>query len=103
MGYEVLGRNGGQLIAQSTDDKPVCRYGAWLELMDMIVKHTRSQEFVCSRHLKAHRIAPGATRSCGRRVRTMSSSSHSSCAPRLAWRSSSLPRTDSSTAEKMNL
>ena len=59
MALKIIGRNGGQLIAESTDEKPVCRYCSWLELMDIIVGKQRSLEFVCSRHLIG---APNRTR-----------------------------------------
>jgi hypothetical protein len=52
MALRILGANGGATIAESTGDKPVCRYCNWLELEQIILDRERLDEFVCQRPLK---------------------------------------------------
>jgi hypothetical protein len=51
MGLRILGPNGGATIAESTSDKPACRYCDWLTLEQIILAGKHIEEFVCQRHL----------------------------------------------------
>jgi hypothetical protein len=51
MALRILGTNGGATIAESTGNKPVCRYCEWLTLEQIILAGKRLEEFVCQRHL----------------------------------------------------
>ena len=52
MALRILGANGGATIAESTGDKPVCRYCDWLTLEQIILAREHIEEFVCQRHIK---------------------------------------------------
>jgi hypothetical protein len=51
MALRILGLNGGATIAESTGDKPVCRYCEWLTLESIVLAGKKLEEFVCQRHL----------------------------------------------------
>ena len=52
MALRILGPNGGATIAESTNNKPVCRYCNWLTLESIVLAGKKLEEFVCQRHLK---------------------------------------------------
>ena len=52
MALRILGLDGGATIAESTGDKPVCRYCEWLTLEQIVLASKKFEEFVCQRHLK---------------------------------------------------
>lgn len=51
MALRILGLNGGATIAESTSDKPMCRYCEWLTLERIVLAGKKLVEFVCQRHI----------------------------------------------------
>ena len=51
MSLRIIGANGGATIAESTSDKPVCRYCEWLTLESIVLAGKKIEEFVCQHHL----------------------------------------------------